>query len=90
MPADLRAAILPPLKIALADSLHMVFLVAMGITAAGVLVSLLLGDARIEKAPQPALEEAGVTLFAEGLAVEAELAAELVPDLLAARPARIK
>ncbi|HWQ61656.1 MAG TPA: MDR family MFS transporter, partial [Negativicutes bacterium] len=64
MPADLRAAILPPLKIALADSLHMVFLVAMGITAAGIIVSLLLGDARIETAPREAtLEEAGVTLF---------------------------
>ncbi len=88
IPADLRAALLPPLKSVLADSLQMVFLVAMFITIAGILVSLLLGDARIEKAPSKAvLEEAGDTLFAEGLAVEAELAAELVPDLLAVRPA---
>lgn len=88
IPPGLQAVLLPPLKSALAASVHTVFLAAMAITAVGIFVSLLLGDARVTKAPsKDVLEEAGVTLFAEGLAVEAELAAELVPDLLAGRPA---
>lgn len=84
IPADTQAAILPPLRAALADSLHTVFLVAMAFVIAGILASLLLGDARLEtRAPRPAAQDAGVTLFAEGMAVEGEIAAELIPDLIA-------
>jgi EmrB/QacA subfamily drug resistance transporter len=84
IPTDLQNVLLPPLKIALADSLHIVFWVAMLISLAGILVSLLMGRARLEtKFKLPVAEEAGITLFAEGVAPEMELAAELVPDLVA-------
>lgn len=83
IPADLQQILLAPLKTALADSLHIVFFVSSVVTIAGVLISLLLGNAGIErKSARPTAEEAGVTLFAEGIAPEMELSAELVPDLI--------
>lgn len=83
IPGNLQQVLLPPLKTALADSLHLVFWVAMFILLAGVVISLLLGSAKIEsKVERPAAEEAGITLFAEGLTTETEIAAELVPDLI--------
>ncbi|WP_236006192.1 MDR family MFS transporter [Paradesulfitobacterium ferrireducens] len=48
IPGQLQQMLLPPLKTALADSLHLVFLVAMGIVLAGILASFMVGDARIE------------------------------------------
>lgn len=47
IPLQLQQIMLPPLKSSLADSLHLVFLVAMGIVAGGVLVSLFIGDAKV-------------------------------------------
>jgi MFS family permease len=83
IPPNLQQSILPPLKNALADSLQMVFWVAMFITIAGIFISLLMGNAGVAKKTHPsAMEEAGVTLFAEGMATEVELSAELVPDLI--------
>jgi MFS family permease len=83
IPATLQQVILPPLKTALADSLHLVFLVSMFVILAGVLISLFMGNSKVKrKADRPAAEDAGVILFAEGLATEVELASELVPDLI--------
>lgn len=83
IPVSVQQVLLPPLKTALADSLQLVFLVSMGVIIAGVVISLFMGSARIEKKEErAAAEEAGMTLFAEGLATEVELAAELVPDLI--------
>lgn len=48
IPEQLQQILLPPLKTALADSLHLVFLVAMGIVLVGIVASLTVGDARIE------------------------------------------
>lgn len=47
IPVNLQQIILPTLKTALADSLHLVFLSAMGIALIGVVVSLLIGNMRI-------------------------------------------
>jgi EmrB/QacA subfamily drug resistance transporter len=83
MPANVQQALLPPLKLALADSLHIVFWVAMVVSIAGILISLLMGKAKLRtKVERPMAEQAGVTLYADGLAAEIELAAELVPDLI--------
>jgi len=81
IPADLQQIILPPLKNALADSLHSVFLVAMLIVIAGIFVSSFLGNARVEKEREEPVG-VGVKLYAEGIGSEMELAAELVPDLI--------
>ncbi|WP_217805838.1 MDR family MFS transporter [Sporomusa malonica] len=92
IPDNLQQVLLPPLKTALADSLQLVFLVSMFVIIAGVIISLFMGNAKVEsKADRPAAEQAGVTLFAEGLATEVEIAAELVPDLISGdRAARKK
>jgi EmrB/QacA subfamily drug resistance transporter len=83
IPSDLQPLFLPPLKAALAESLHIVFGVAMVIALAGVGVSLLIGDASLTNKPdRNVVEEAGLTLYAEGI-TEVELAAELAPDMLA-------
>ena len=83
IPDSMQQALLPPLKTALADSLQLVFLIAMLIIAAGIIISFFMGNGRVEhKSERPAAEEAGLTLFTDGLATEAELAAELVPDLI--------
>lgn len=83
IPATVQQALLPPLKTALADSLQLVFLVSMFVMGAGIIISLFIGDSRVQgKVERAATEEAALTLFAEGIAVEVELAAELVPDLL--------
>lgn len=50
IPEKLQQVLLPPLKTALADSLHLVFLVAMFISILGIVVSLLMGNARVEGA----------------------------------------
>ncbi len=81
--ADIQQVLLPPLKTALADSLHVVFWVALGVSIAGLLVSLLMGGSRLaNKAQRPDAEQAGVTLYADRLAAEIELSADLVPDLI--------
>jgi EmrB/QacA subfamily drug resistance transporter len=83
IPTDLQQVILPLLKAALSESLHIVFWVAMLIAIAGIIVSLLMGDAKLEgKSERKTIEEAGLTLFADGIP-EVELASELVPDLIA-------
>jgi hypothetical protein len=42
-----------------------------------------MGRAKLNnRADRPIAEQAGVTLYADGLAAEIELAAELVPDLI--------
>lgn len=90
---NLQQLVLPALKAALADSLHVVFWVAMIVSITAILVSLLMGGAKINnKAERASLaEQAGVTLYADGLASEIELAAELVPDLIDGdRPAQAK
>lgn len=80
---DLQQVLLPPLKIALAESLRIVFLAAMAVGLAGVAFSLGIGDLPIaEKTPDSRSEDAGVMLFAEGLVMENEIAGELVPDLV--------
>ncbi|HWR42583.1 MDR family MFS transporter [Sporomusa sp.] len=84
MTLNMQQLLLPALKNALADSLHIVFWVAMIVSIAAILVSLLMGGAKINnKAERSSMaEQAGVTLYADGLASEIELAAELVPDLI--------
>jgi MFS family permease len=83
IPVNLQEVLLPPLKTALAESLHIVFWVAMLIAVVGIIVSLLMGQAKLEsKSNRTVAEEAGITLFAEGIAPEVELASELVPDLI--------
>ncbi|MDP4160264.1 MAG: MDR family MFS transporter [Bacillota bacterium] len=49
IPQQMQQIMLPPLKSALANSLHYVFLVAMGIVFVGIIASLLIGDAKIEE-----------------------------------------
>lgn len=83
LPPNLLQILLPPLKTALADSLHVVFWVAMFISVIGIFISLLMGNARLgKKSDRTPIEEAGVTLFTEGIAPEVEISAELVPDLI--------
>ncbi len=48
IPADILKIILPPLKAALADSLHLVFFTAVFVAIAGALIGILLGSARID------------------------------------------
>ncbi len=85
IPVDLQQILLPPLKNALAESLQVVFLAAMFISLVGVGFSLLIDNSPIAKKPSNSqLEDAGVILFAEGGGtMEVELAAEVVPDLVA-------
>lgn len=58
IPEKLQPVLLAPLKATLADSLHSVFLVAMGISILGIAASLLLGGA---KAKRPAEEKPQIT-----------------------------
>lgn len=86
IPLPLQEILLPPLKVILAESLHLVFLMAMGIIIIGMLMSYFMGNAGLpQKVKRPVAEEAGLTLFAEGVATEVEIAAELVPDLIEER-----
>lgn len=83
IPTTIQQILLPPLKMALAESLHIVFWIAMLVAVIGILISLLMGGAKLEnKSDRTMTEEAGVTLFADGLVSEMELASELVPDLI--------
>ena len=83
MPENLQQIVRPPLKLAVAESLQIVFWIAMLIAVAGILVSLFMGGAKLgKKVTMTVAEEAGLTLFAEGVAQEVELASELVPDLI--------
>lgn len=50
IPQQLQQVFLPPLKTALADSLHLVFLVAMGISVLGMVASFLMGNVKIDSA----------------------------------------
>ena len=81
-PTSLRESFIPLLKGALADSLHIVFLSAMGVAFLGIAASLFFGNTRLESnTAKTVLGEPGKTLFAEGIVPEVELSAELVPDL---------
>ncbi|WP_378954514.1 MDR family MFS transporter [Pelosinus sp. sgz500959] len=83
IPENLQQLFLLPLKNALSESLQIVFWVAMLIAIAGIVISLFMGGAKLEKGnDRSGLEEAGVTLFAENIVSEVELASELVPDLI--------
>lgn len=83
IPEGLQRVFLPPLKLALAESLQIVFWTAMVISLTGILVSLLMGEAKLEKKSAAMdAQGAGITLFSEGIAPEVELSAELVPDLI--------
>ena len=82
IPAAAQQVLLPPLKNSLAESLQVVFWVAMLIAAAGLVISLLIGNASLKRKPDKPETDAGVILFAEGIAPEVELASELVPDLI--------
>lgn len=83
IPIDVQQILLPPLKNALAESLQVVFLVAMFIALVGVGFSLFIGNIPIVRKPSNSeIKDAGIILYAEGIAVEGEIAAELVPDLV--------
>ncbi len=84
MPPQLREVLLPPLKTALTGSLHRVFLAAMGIILAGIVISLFLSDARIrKKAERPAVLQAGIEMMTEEFAAESYVSfPEMVPDLV--------
>jgi hypothetical protein len=83
IPANYQQILLPPLKNALAESLQVVFLVAMFIALVGVGFSLLIGNIPIlQKTSNSRVEDAGTLLFAEGIVVENEISAELMPDLV--------
>ncbi len=84
MTDNIQQLLLPPLKNTLADSLHIVFWVAMIVSLVGILASLLMGGAKLNnsKNKRSMAEQAGVTLYTDRLAAETELAAELVPDLI--------
>lgn len=49
IPEKMQQVLLPPLKTTLADSLHLVFLVATCIALLGLAVSLLMGNAKVQK-----------------------------------------
>ncbi len=79
IPEGLQQIVFPLLKHALADSLSMVFLIAMLVTIIGIPISLLLGNARIERTQKiPAAQEAGMELLAE----EVEITSAMEPDLI--------
>lgn len=83
IPVNIQKIVLPPLKETLADSLHIVFFIAMWVALLGVVVSLFLGSKKIEKkAQEPTLEQCCKELMAEGICVEGELLPESQPDLL--------
>lgn len=84
MPPQLREVLLPPLKTDLTGSLHRVFLAAMGIILAGIVISSFLSDARIrKKAERPAVLQAGMEMMTEEFAAESYVSfPELVPDLV--------
>lgn len=48
IPVQLQQIILPPLKTSLAESLHVVFLVAMGVAILGAIVSLVMGNVKVD------------------------------------------
>jgi EmrB/QacA subfamily drug resistance transporter len=48
IPVQLQQIILPPLKTSLAESLHVVFLVAMAIAILGAVVSLIMGNVKVD------------------------------------------
>ena len=48
IPLELQQVLISPLKTALADSLQLVFFVAMGVVLLGVVASLLVGDVKVE------------------------------------------
>ncbi len=49
IPKELQQVLLIPLKTILADSLHVVFLVAMGVSILGIAVTRLMGDVKVVK-----------------------------------------
>ncbi len=49
IPQNIQTMIIPPLKNALAESLHTIFLVAAGILLIGFIISLFMGNAKIER-----------------------------------------
>ncbi len=53
IPLQLQQIMFPPLKLALADSIHLVFLVAVGVMILGVTVSLFMGKSKLDKTSDP-------------------------------------
>lgn len=83
IPENIGQVLLPPLRIALAESLHVVFWVAMLVVVAGIFLSLFMGKAKlVTKTERAMTEEAGATLLANGVVSDMELAAEIIPDLI--------
>lgn len=84
IPVNFQQILLPPLKNALAESLQIVFLVAMFIALVGVVFSLFINNTIpiSRKSSNSSAEDAGVMLFAEGVIVENEISEELMPDLI--------
>ena len=83
LPPQSQQIIVSPLKIALADSLHLVYLVGMGIVSLGIFASLLLGNAKMSKHPHKLTpQEAGMELLAEGVNGEITVPAEVEPDII--------
>lgn len=83
IPVNYQQILLPLLRNVLAESLQVVFLVAMCIALVGVGFSLLIGNISIipRKSRSP-VEDTGTLLFAEGIVMENKISAELIPDLV--------
>jgi len=60
IPVQLQQILMPPLKTALSDSLHLVFLVAMCIMMLGILVSLFMGNVRVVRRGAKELNKQGI------------------------------
>lgn len=86
IPEAARQVLLLPLKLALAESLQVVFLIAMFVALAGALISQLMGNAKIErKRSRSVVERAEKKLCVEELAAKAEFSDEIVPDIISAK-----
>lgn len=83
IPEALQQIMILPIKTSLQSSIHLVFLVTMSIAIAGIFISFLLGNARIEKREnKPSLEESGRELMAERPMGTGELFPAIEPDLI--------
>lgn len=83
IPVAQQQRILPILKTVMADSLQSLFLVAMFVIIAGIFVSFLMGNAKIEKKLHKAsLQESGMELMAEATTIPGELPTGVEPNLV--------
>lgn len=79
VPEEYRQLVLSLLKHALADSLNLVFLIAMLLAIVGIAVSLSMGKARITRTSEKtSAQEVGMELLAE----EVEMTSAMEPDLI--------